>query len=177
MNGRPSTVPASAVVGSGGSGAVLGGEADDEADALAIGVVGSLDVVGDTLTIAAGDAMDAALDGHGVVGSGGVAGGGSFAAHAQNSIRACIAFYGQTPHEERIAAIRCPVLAFYGEKDEQLVQALPALKDSMKHVTDARPSEMLPLVSLLALIVLVGVAPSVLTNVVAPSVTELMKIL
>ena len=78
-------MPASGVVGIGGSGGVLGGDADDEADALAIGGVGSLDAVGDALAIGGGDATDATVDGHDAVGSGGVAAAGSFAAHAQRT--------------------------------------------------------------------------------------------
>ncbi len=47
-------------------------------------------------------------------------------------IKACVPFYGQPPNAERIAAIQCPVLAFYGEQDTALIETLPTLKEEMQ---------------------------------------------
>lgn len=47
-------------------------------------------------------------------------------------LMACVPFYGQAHFsDEELARISAPVLAFYGEDDESLVNALPALESSM----------------------------------------------
>lgn len=57
----------------------------------------------------------------------------SFAlAAAQPSLKAAVAFYGQSPDEASIEKITCPVLAFYGEQDARLVGQLLQLEESMK---------------------------------------------
>lgn len=56
----------------------------------------------------------------------------SLAAH-EPRLKAAVPFYGHADFSvEQLAGISCPVLAFYGEKDEALVSKLPALKDSMR---------------------------------------------
>jgi carboxymethylenebutenolidase len=62
--------------------------------------------------------------------------GGTYSFHLATQeprLKACIVFYGQGPSPiESAANITCPVLGLYGEKDERLVSALPALTESMK---------------------------------------------
>lgn len=61
--------------------------------------------------------------------------GGSFAfalAAADDRIRAAVPFYGRVPEGTELAAIRCPVLALYGEQDGALVDALPDLDRAMR---------------------------------------------
>lgn len=49
-------------------------------------------------------------------------------------IGAAVPFYGHPLAEEKIADLDCPVLAFYGEEDKNLMGSLPAFKESMtKH--------------------------------------------
>lgn len=82
--------------------------------------------------------VDYLLGDEGVNGSVAVLGfcfGGTYAFHLaaiDGRIKAAVPFYGQAPSEEEIANIMCPVLAFYGEKDEHLMQTLPKLKDDMQ---------------------------------------------
>jgi carboxymethylenebutenolidase len=60
--------------------------------------------------------------------------GGTYAYHLaanDSRIRAAVPFYGQPPTMEEIPNIKCPVLAFYGEQDERLMESLPALKENM----------------------------------------------
>ena len=63
--------------------------------------------------------------------------GGTYAFHlAANDgrIQTAVAFYGQAPAADEIARIACPVLAFYGDQDERLMESLPQLKQDMaKH--------------------------------------------
>ena len=61
--------------------------------------------------------------------------GGSYSFHlAANDerIKAAVPFYGQPPSEEEIKNIACPVLAFYGDQDANLMQTLPKLREDMK---------------------------------------------
>ena len=59
-------------------------------------------------------------------------GGYSFAlAAADPRVRAAVPFYGYPPEPDSVAAIGCPVLAFYGDADERLMASLPALTASM----------------------------------------------
>jgi carboxymethylenebutenolidase len=66
--------------------------------------------------------------------------GGTYSFHLAGNddrIAAAVPFYGQPPSEEEIERIKCPVLALYGDQDENLMQSLPALKESMqKHGVD-----------------------------------------
>ena len=60
--------------------------------------------------------------------------GGTYAFHlAANDarVKAVVPFYGQAPSREEVALITCPVLAFYGDKDERLMVSLPKLKEDM----------------------------------------------
>ncbi len=48
-------------------------------------------------------------------------------------LRAAVPFYGHADFSvDQLHGIACPVLAFYGDKDEALVSKLPELKDSMR---------------------------------------------
>lgn len=53
----------------------------------------------------------------------------AFATH-NPELNACIAFYGQPPLG-KVANIQCPVLSFYGEEDQRLMESLPQLKEEM----------------------------------------------
>jgi carboxymethylenebutenolidase len=60
--------------------------------------------------------------------------GGTYAFHlAANDarVRAAVPFYGHPPSAEEISNIACPVLAFYGDQDERLMESLPELKENM----------------------------------------------
>lgn len=60
--------------------------------------------------------------------------GGTYAFHlAANDerIAAAVPFYGRPPSPDEISNINGPILAFYGEKDTDLMQSLPKLKDDM----------------------------------------------
>jgi len=61
--------------------------------------------------------------------------GGTYAfalAAAQPDIKAAVPFYGHAPEPlSTIQAIACPVLAFYGGQDTELMKQLPGLKDAM----------------------------------------------
>ncbi|MGH7141404.1 MAG: dienelactone hydrolase family protein [Minisyncoccia bacterium] len=82
--------------------------------------------------------VDYLLADEGVSGAVGVVGfcfGGTYSFHlAANDprIKAAAPFYGQAPAPEEIPNIACPILAFYGEKDEHLMQTLPQLKEDMQ---------------------------------------------
>ncbi|HEX4103971.1 MAG TPA: dienelactone hydrolase family protein [Candidatus Paceibacterota bacterium] len=57
----------------------------------------------------------------------------SFAlAAAEPALKFATPFYGTPPKQEDIPKIKCPVLAFYGDKDERLMEGLPALTEEMK---------------------------------------------
>ncbi len=60
--------------------------------------------------------------------------GGSYSfalAAADRRIRVAIPFYGSPPDEATVAEIRCPVLAFYGDRDERLISGLPAVRERL----------------------------------------------
>jgi len=81
------------------------------------------------------DYLAADGQGDGNVGVLGFCFGGTYAYHLaahDPRIKAAAPFYGQPPGEDEIPAIRCPVLAFYGDRDAPLMQSLPALKDAME---------------------------------------------
>lgn len=56
----------------------------------------------------------------------------SFAlACAEPELACAVPFYGHPPAEEKIRDISCPILAFYGDMDQPLMESLPALKEEM----------------------------------------------
>lgn len=61
--------------------------------------------------------------------------GGTYAwnmAISEPSLKCAVAFYGHAPLDnEQLAKISCPVLAFYGEKDEGLVKLVPQIDKQM----------------------------------------------
>jgi len=82
-------------------------------------------------------AVDALEREKGVDGRIGVLGfcfGGSYSfslAERDARVRAAVPFYG-TAEPSEVASIHCPVLAFYGDQDRRLMDALPALETAMK---------------------------------------------
>jgi carboxymethylenebutenolidase len=57
----------------------------------------------------------------------------SFAlAAADSRIRGAVPFYGQPPETSDLATLDCPVLALYGEQDENLIATLPDVTARMK---------------------------------------------
>ncbi len=57
----------------------------------------------------------------------------SFAlATEESDLSACLPFYGHAPEFDKIQNIKCPILAFYGEKDTQITSKLPQLKETLK---------------------------------------------
>jgi carboxymethylenebutenolidase len=60
--------------------------------------------------------------------------GGSYSfalAAADPRVHAVVPFYGQPPQSSVIADIACPILAFYGDQDERLMQSLPGVTAAM----------------------------------------------
>lgn len=56
----------------------------------------------------------------------------SFALAANDPrIRAAVPFYGTAPSTDKIADIRCPILALYGELDPPIVEPLPEVRQRM----------------------------------------------
>lgn len=56
----------------------------------------------------------------------------SFALAANDArVRAAVPFYGTAPSPEKIADIRCPVLALYGELDPPIIEPLPEVRRRM----------------------------------------------
>lgn len=56
----------------------------------------------------------------------------SFQLAAQDSrVQASVAFYGQPLKTEDIPHLQCPVIAFYGDQDENLMHSLPQLTEDM----------------------------------------------
>ena len=47
-------------------------------------------------------------------------------------LSAAAVYYGSTPPAEKIANIRCPVIAFYGEKDQRVNAGIPAFEEAMR---------------------------------------------
>lgn len=52
-------------------------------------------------------------------------------AAADERVRAAVPFYGTAPSPEKIAGIRCPVLALYGELDPPIIEPLPQVREAM----------------------------------------------
>lgn len=72
---------------------------------------------------------------NGTVGVVGFCFGGTYTFHLaahDSRIKAAIPFYGQPPTDDEVANITCPVLAFYGDQDTNLMESLPVLKENMK---------------------------------------------
>lgn len=60
--------------------------------------------------------------------------GGSYSfalAAAEPRIRAAVPFYGSPPAAADVAAITCPILAFYGDQDANLMASLPGVTEAM----------------------------------------------
>lgn len=60
--------------------------------------------------------------------------GGSYSfalAAADPRVHAAVPFYGQPPQSSAIADIACPILAFYGDRDERLMRSLPEVTAAM----------------------------------------------
>ena len=56
----------------------------------------------------------------------------SFAlAAADARVKAAVPFYGSPPESAELSRIACPVLAFYGDQDANLVDALPGVTSAM----------------------------------------------
>lgn len=72
----------------------------------------------------------------GRVGVAGYCFGGTYAfslAVSEPRLRAAVPYYGHTDFSvDELSAIKCPVLAFYGEDDENLMKSLPQLRESMQ---------------------------------------------
>ena len=47
-------------------------------------------------------------------------------------IEAIVSFYGHPLKPEKIPELNCPVLAFYGDQDKNLMESLPAFKETMQ---------------------------------------------
>ena len=47
-------------------------------------------------------------------------------------IKAAVPFYGHPLKEEKIGEVNCPILAFYGDQDKNLMDTLPAFKEMMQ---------------------------------------------
>lgn len=71
----------------------------------------------------------------GAVGVLGFCFGGTYSFHLaahDPRVKVAVPFYGQPPAEGEIPNITCPILAFYGDQDANLMRSLPALKENMK---------------------------------------------
>jgi carboxymethylenebutenolidase len=61
--------------------------------------------------------------------------GGSLAALLaceEPELAAAAVYYGSTPSAEKIANITCPVIAFYGEKDQRVNAGIPGFEEAMR---------------------------------------------
>jgi carboxymethylenebutenolidase len=71
---------------------------------------------------------------NGTVGVLGFCFGGTYSFHLaahDPRVKVAVPFYGQPPAEGEIPNITCPILAFYGDQDTNLMQSLPAFKENM----------------------------------------------
>jgi carboxymethylenebutenolidase len=50
----------------------------------------------------------------------------------QTELAGAAVFYGMAPAPEKIAKIRCPVVAFYGSKDQRVNPTIPAFQEGMR---------------------------------------------
>jgi carboxymethylenebutenolidase len=55
----------------------------------------------------------------------------NLAAH-DDRIKHAVPFYGHAPSEDNLKNIQCPILAFYGDEDANLMESLPQLKEDME---------------------------------------------
>ncbi|MGO9409333.1 MAG: dienelactone hydrolase family protein [Spirochaetia bacterium] len=46
-------------------------------------------------------------------------------------ISACAIYYGSSPSPEKVAKLMCPVIAFYGEKDQRVNAGIPGFEEAM----------------------------------------------
>jgi carboxymethylenebutenolidase len=61
--------------------------------------------------------------------------GGSYSFHLashDDRIKKAVPFYGHAPAEEELKNIQCPILAFYGDQDTNLMESLPKVKEEME---------------------------------------------
>jgi carboxymethylenebutenolidase len=73
--------------------------------------------------------------------------GGTYAfalAAADPRVRAAVPFYGTAPSAAEIARIRCPVLAFYGRRDERLMTALRGVESAFADAGVALTTQVYP---------------------------------
>lgn len=83
------------------------------------------------------EAVDYLMADEGVNGNVAVLGfcfGGTYAFHLaahDDRLRAAVPFYGHPPREDEIPNISCPILAFYGDQDQALMDTLPQLTERM----------------------------------------------
>jgi carboxymethylenebutenolidase len=47
-------------------------------------------------------------------------------------LSAAAVYYGNAPSAEKVAKIACPVLAFYGEKDQRVNAGIPGFEEAMR---------------------------------------------
>ena len=47
-------------------------------------------------------------------------------------LSAAVVYYGMTPAEDKVRKVACPVLAFYGEKDQRVNAGIPAFQKGME---------------------------------------------
>ena len=47
-------------------------------------------------------------------------------------ITAAVSFYGQPLPEGKASEVNCPILAFYGDQDKNLMDSLPGFKEAMQ---------------------------------------------
>ena len=47
-------------------------------------------------------------------------------------LSAAAVYYGNAPSAEKVAGIRCPVIAFYGDKDQRVAAAMPGFEQAMR---------------------------------------------
>ena len=50
----------------------------------------------------------------------------------ESELECAAMFYGNGPSPEKIQALRCPILAFYGAKDQRVNAGIPAFEESMR---------------------------------------------
>jgi carboxymethylenebutenolidase len=103
--------------------------AASRAPEFATGALAKLTAVVDALERENG--VDGGIDGR--IGVLGFCFGGSYSfslAERDPRVRAAVPFYGSADPGE-VASIHCPVLAFYGDQDQRLMDALPAVQTAM----------------------------------------------
>jgi carboxymethylenebutenolidase len=110
-----------------------GGEPDPDSARAAIRTVNQADVQRRLDAVARyGTALPAALPRYGIVGF--CWGGGVSFAHAVHSpaLGASVVYYGVSPPSDQLAAVRAPVLGFYGENDARVNTTIPPADSALK---------------------------------------------